>query len=197
VGFLALAIAGLTSQDDQTVRAAYLSMELIGWAVIVPLSLAALLSGLVQSLDTQWGLFRHYWVLTKFLLTVAATELLLLHMRVASRVSDIVAGASRGTGFGTLQVQLVTDAGLAVVALLTATTLSVYKPWGRTAYGRRKQQEQLRLAANLFSQLDSGDEAQTHPESPATNSWVWALGFVGAILLLVFLHVTGIVGGGH
>src|SRR5262245_41028834 len=77
--YLALAIVGLTSPDSQKVRAAYLSMELIGWYVIVPLSLAALLSGLVQSLGTAWGLFRHWWVLLKFLLTTAATAILLAH----------------------------------------------------------------------------------------------------------------------
>ena len=42
---------------------------LIGWFVIVPASLASLLTGLVQSLGTEWGLFRHYWVSAKFLLT--------------------------------------------------------------------------------------------------------------------------------
>ena len=36
--FLALAIAGLTSQDAQIVRAAYLAMELTTWFVIVPLA---------------------------------------------------------------------------------------------------------------------------------------------------------------
>ena len=41
-GFLALAVAGLTSQDAQIVRAAYLATELITWFVIVPLSLASL-----------------------------------------------------------------------------------------------------------------------------------------------------------
>jgi hypothetical protein len=58
VPYLALAIAGLTSQDFQTQRAAYLSMQFIGWYVIVPLSIAALASGLVQALSTQWGLAR-------------------------------------------------------------------------------------------------------------------------------------------
>src|SRR5438876_8144523 len=73
VAYLALAIAGLTSQDAQRVRAACLAMELIGWFVIVPCSLAALLTGVVQSLGTEWGLFRHYWILVKFLLTIGAT----------------------------------------------------------------------------------------------------------------------------
>jgi DMSO/TMAO reductase YedYZ heme-binding membrane subunit len=57
--FLALSVAGVTSEDPQVVRAAYIAMESIGWLVLVPLSLASLLTGLVQSLGTKWGLFRH------------------------------------------------------------------------------------------------------------------------------------------
>ena len=57
-GFMAVSIAGLTSQDAQVVRAAYLAMELTSWFVIVPLAVAALLTGIVQSLGTPWGLFR-------------------------------------------------------------------------------------------------------------------------------------------
>src|SRR3970282_1344477 len=91
VVYLALAIAGLTSHDAQMVRAAYLSMELIGWFVIVPFSLAALLTGLVQSLGTQWGLFGHYWILVKFLLSTGATIVLLGHMQAVSRMSNLAA----------------------------------------------------------------------------------------------------------
>jgi len=80
VAYLALAIVGLTSHGAQMVRVAYLSMEFIGWYVIVPFSLATLLAGLVESLGTQWGLFRHWWVLVKFLLTTEATIVLLRHM---------------------------------------------------------------------------------------------------------------------
>ena len=54
--FLALAIAGLGSQDPQIVRAAYLAMHLTTRFVIVPLSLAALLTGVVESLGTTWDL---------------------------------------------------------------------------------------------------------------------------------------------
>src|SRR5213594_3201813 len=45
--FLALAIAGVGSQDAQILRAAYLAMHVTTWFVIVPLSLAALLTGIV------------------------------------------------------------------------------------------------------------------------------------------------------
>jgi hypothetical protein len=43
VAYLALGISAVTSEDAQTVRAAWIAMELIGWYVIVPLSLPALL----------------------------------------------------------------------------------------------------------------------------------------------------------
>jgi hypothetical protein len=62
VAYLALAVAALTSQDAQTVRAAWIAMELTGWFVIVPLALASVLIGVVNALGTPWGLFRHYWV---------------------------------------------------------------------------------------------------------------------------------------
>ena len=80
-GFLALAVAGLTSEDARTVRAAYLAMELTARFVIVPLVFASLLIGIVQSLGTKWGLFRHYWVVAKLLLTILATIILLLRCR--------------------------------------------------------------------------------------------------------------------
>jgi len=148
--FLVLSIAGLTSRDAEIVRGAYLSMNLVGQFIIVPLSLAALLTGLVQSLGTQWGLFRHYWVLVKFLLTILATIALLLHQFTAvAGAARRVSGAASGTlpEVGRLGTQLVGDASLAVLVLLVITILGVYKPWGRTRYGRRKQQQERRETA--------------------------------------------------
>lgn len=140
--FLALAVAGLTSQDLQLVRAAYLAMDLVGWFIIVPLSFASLLTGLVQALGTTWGLFRHWWVVIKLVLTILATIVLLVHMQPIGHLADVVAAATFAGGeLRGLRVQLVADAGAAVIVLLIATTLSVYKPRGVTAYGWRKQRE--------------------------------------------------------
>jgi hypothetical protein len=141
-GFLVLAVAGLTSPDLQMVRGAYLAMELIGWSIIVPLSLASFLTGLIQGLGTTWGLFRHWWVVTKLVLTILATIVLLLHMQPIGHLADVVAGATlaRGELHG-LRIQLIADAGAALIVLLVATTLSVYKPRGLTRYGWRKQRE--------------------------------------------------------
>jgi hypothetical protein len=141
-GFLVLAIAGLTSPDAQMVRAAYLAMELIGWFIIVPLSLASLLTGLVQAVGSTWGLLRHWWVLIKLVLTILATIVLLVHMQPIGHLADVVAEATLAGGeLRGLRIQLIADAGAAVIILLVATTLSVYKPRGMTQYGWRKQRE--------------------------------------------------------
>lgn len=146
-GFLVLAVAGLTSQDVQTVRAAYLAMELIAWCVIVPLSFASPLTGLVQSFGTEWGVFRHYWVLIKFLITIPSTLILLLHMQPIGHLARVVAETTLARGeFHGLRLQLVATSGAAILVLLVATTLSVYKPSGLTPYGRRKQREQRRVS---------------------------------------------------
>ena len=39
---------------------------------------------------------------------------------------------------GTLRFQIIAAVGLALLLLVTATTLSAYKPWGKTWFGRRK-----------------------------------------------------------
>jgi hypothetical protein len=145
-GFLALAIAGLISEDAQKVRSAYLAMDLTGWFVIVPLSLASVLTGLIQSLGTTWGLFRHYWVSVKLVITILATVLLLVHMQPTSHLASVASETTLSSvDLRGLRIQLVADASAALLVLLTATALSVYKPQGLTPYGWRKQREQRSL----------------------------------------------------
>jgi uncharacterized membrane protein len=146
-GFLALAIAGLTGRDPQRVRAAYLAMELTGWFVIVPASLASLVTGIIQSLGTPWGLFQHYWVVAKLLITAVASIVLLVHMQPIGTVARVAAKAGLSTAdLAGLRLQLVGDAGAAVALLVVATTLSVYKPRGVTRYGQRIHLAQRDLA---------------------------------------------------
>lgn len=137
--FLVLAIAGLRSGDAETVRAAYLAMNLLGWYIIVPLCLTSLATGLVQALGTPWGLLRHYWVIIKLLITLLSTIILLVHMRPITHMAEAAAGTMlASTDMRRLRVQLVVDAAVAVIALLVATTLSIYKPKGVTGYGAKK-----------------------------------------------------------
>jgi len=179
------------------VRAAYLSMEVIGWFVIVPFSLATLLVGLLQSLGTQWGLFRHWWILVKFLLTAGATIVLLRHMQAVSRMSGVPAETTlSSTDFHALRIQLVVHAGGGLLVLLAATVLSVYKPWGMTPYGLRKQHEGRKVSLADPSHPDSNDDAGSGPGRESTTRtprWAYVVGIhaIGLALLFVVLHLTG------
>jgi len=141
VAYLALAVAAVTTQEAQTVRAAWIAMELTGWSVIVPLAIASLLTGVANALGTPWGLFRHYWVLVKLLLTVFATAILLQHMPAVSSVAAIVTASEHAN---LLPAGLRSDllhAGGGLAVLLATTVLAVYKPPGTTRYGWRKMHE--------------------------------------------------------
>ncbi len=145
-GYTALDVAAATSEDAQTLRAAYLAMELIAWYVIVPLALASLLTGLVMSLGTKWGLFRHYWVLISLLLTIIATVVLLAETQTISYFADKAADpTTSGDDLRALGSTLVHSVGGTVV-LLVILVLNVYKPRGMTRYGWRKQQEERKVS---------------------------------------------------
>jgi hypothetical protein len=118
-------------------------MEPAAWFVLVPLAFASLLTGLVQSLGTTWGLFRHYWVLFKLLINVFATIVLLMYTQTLGYLSDVAAQTTLSSDdLGVLRTpSVVLHSILALLVLLVATTLAVYKPRGITPYGRRKEQE--------------------------------------------------------
>ncbi len=140
VTFAVLAAIGLTSADAATVRGVYLVMEPAAWFVLVPLAVLSTLTGIAQSLGTPWGLFRHQWVVVKLAVTVASTAVLLVYLRtfqaMAARAADPAAGLDAVRNPSPL-----VHAGLALVLLLFATVLGVYKPRGLTRFGRRRVQE--------------------------------------------------------
>ena len=135
--FLALAIIGVTSHDAETVRAVYLAAEPITWFVLVPLAFASLLTGLAQSLGTTWGLFRHYWVVFKLVINVFATVVLLLYTQTVGFLADVAARQSGDLG-ALRSGMFVLHSGTALVLLLVATVLGIYKPRGMTPYGQRR-----------------------------------------------------------
>ena len=141
VGFLALAVVGIARDDVEAVRSAYLMMEMFGWFVLVPFAIASLVTGLVQSLGTKWGLFRHYWVLAKLLINLFATVVLLAYMQMLGELREITAATSLADLDALRSPSPLIHAGAALALLLVAMILAVYKPRGLTPYGQRKQRE--------------------------------------------------------
>jgi len=170
--FLAHAAIGLNSEDPQIVRGVYLVMEPAARFALLPLATAALATGLVQSLGTTWGLFRHYWVVFKLLITMCATVILLIYMNTFRQMAAVAADPL-------VDLEMVRNpspalhAGLALAALITATALAIYKPAGLTPYGRRMQAE---------------SEKRT-----VAGNWMYAAAVVAIVLMLLILafHLTG------
>lgn len=136
MAYLGLVVAARVSAEPRVVGATYLALERMTWFAIIPLAAVSLVTGLLQSIVTHWGLFRHYWVLFKLVLTLLATVVLLLNTRT---VVALAADAAETTDPGTrgLDGQLL-HAGGGLLVLLAATTLAVYKPRGTTPFTRRK-----------------------------------------------------------
>lgn len=141
--FLTLSVAAVVSDDGQTIRGAYLVMRLTGWYLLVPLSIASLLTGLVSSLGTKWGLLRHYWVLAKLVINVFATVVLVMYMQTLDKFAKIAADPKLSDpDLLTLKnPSPALHASAALLLLILATVLGVYKPRAVTRYGWRKQQE--------------------------------------------------------
>ncbi|GAA4446849.1 DUF2269 domain-containing protein [Actinokineospora soli] len=145
VVFLALAVVGANAEDAQVARAAVLVMPSITWWALVPLAVASLVTGVVCSLSTTWGLFRHYWVVIKLALNVVATTVLLFYTRTVDRLAERAADpALTGDRLRALAASPVLHAALALLVLLAATVLAVYKPKGLTRHGWRAQRRARR-----------------------------------------------------
>lgn len=142
--YMALDLTAAMARDAWTLRAAYLGMDVIVRCVIVPLALGALVSGLVVSLGTRWGLFRHYWVIISFLLTSVAVAVLLFEVPVVSQLAAVAADATTSDAeLAALGSTLVHSVG-GLVVLLVVLMLNMYKPKGMTRYGWRKHQQHRR-----------------------------------------------------
>jgi hypothetical protein len=153
IAYIALDVTTVTSDDAPTVRGAYVAMDLTVTYAIVPLALASVLIGIVNGLGTSWGLFRHYWVLVKLVLTVLATLVLLQEIRPVAYLADLATSTADPR---TLSSTLVHSVG-GLLILLAAAVLSVFKPRGLTRYGWRRQQRERRQHRDARPALVPGD----------------------------------------
>ncbi|MEU8923308.1 DUF2269 domain-containing protein [Kitasatospora sp. NPDC048545] len=133
---LTLAVTALTTGDADRLRTAYRAMGMLGDALVLPLSLLTFLSGVVLGLGTSWGLFRYYWVSTKFWLTLAAmaASIFALTARLHDAVRAVDAhptGPIRTEDLGFVRYNTVIVPAVALSLYLFNVILSVYKPWGR------------------------------------------------------------------
>jgi len=187
--FLVLVVTGLSTQDTEVIRAAYLSMDVLSKVIIVPLALASLVSGLVQSLGTPWGLFRHYWIVAKLVITSFATAVLLAKLKLIGYAATLALETDLPlTELRAAGTELVVHAAGGLLVLLIPAALSVYKPRGLTPYGRRKQQE---IAQATPPQPAASFQPPVVKDAPnrAITFTLRRSQVVGGFVVVVVLHV--------
>jgi hypothetical protein len=144
--------AGLLTGNPAHMRAVYLVMELLGTTLVPPLAVGSLLTGILLGLGTPWGLLSHYWMLAKLSLNLALIvngHFVLRHWleQQAERALAVAPDSLTGPHVGAVRVQVLAGVGVSLAVLVTAATLSVYKPWGRTRFGRRDASTRLRIGS--------------------------------------------------
>lgn len=187
--FLGLAAVGLTSDDSLTVRGVYVAMVPAAWFVLVPLAHASLFSGIVLSLGTTWGLFRYYWVVLKLMITVFAAIILLIYMETFRQMAG-VASDPRVDLAAVRNASPLVHSVLALILLMIATVLGVYKPFGMTAYGKRKQAQERQQLSPTVSAGSSGSGDFAPQDTPFVMYLAAAIA-ITILLVFVLLHFTG------
>lgn len=151
--YLALGLMAVRSQDDSTIRAAWIAMEVSGWFVLVPLAIVTVMTGLVLALATRWGLLRHYWLLISFFLTCFAATVLVVHMPSVTVAAEVARRAD-GARLRELGGDLF-HPSVGLVVLVAVLVLNVYKPAGLTRFGWQKQQASRALPADVDTRADA------------------------------------------
>jgi predicted signal transduction protein with EAL and GGDEF domain len=119
-----LALVAIRSTDPALVHDVYTLLGVLVPSMGIPLFLVALASGVALSLRTRWGLFRHYWVIAKLVLTLATA--IIGALWVSAWAEQLAVDPRPGLQLAHLGGVL-TQLG----ALTVATALSVYKPRGQ------------------------------------------------------------------
>ena len=127
-----LVFTALLAGNEGTRALCYLALELFAvWPLIVT-GLVCLASGVVLALGTKYGLVRYWWVAIKLALNVVLVVLVMFALRpgvieMAEQGRRFMAGEPASLAVGGLVFPPVVSTS----ALLVATVLAVFKPWGR------------------------------------------------------------------
>jgi hypothetical protein len=127
-----LVFTALLTGSDRTKALCYQALELFAVWPLLAAGLLCLATGLLLGLGSKYGVVRFWWVAVKLVLNIVLSSLVLVALRptvadAAARAGDFLAGGAPDLGVGALIFPPVVSTS----ALMFATVLAVFKPWGR------------------------------------------------------------------
>jgi hypothetical protein len=134
--FLILSITAVTTNDTGVLQACYTSMHVLSKTAVRYSVIFALMTGILLSVRTQWGLFKFYWIIAKEGLTILSVALGPIGMYVwtLKAVKLTSAEGSRvfqDPAFIVNRGELWTGIILQILSLTAILVISVFKPWGQ------------------------------------------------------------------
>lgn len=140
-------LSALFTPDSHLLAAAYVFADILDKAILRGGAVGALITGVLLSVLTQWGLFRFYWVIVKEI----ASLLCLITGVIISGWNDEAISLTVRWGLQALHQPLyLTDRTwmflgifFQIVSLSGIIIISVFKPWGQRKRPYRSRQERL------------------------------------------------------
>jgi hypothetical protein len=130
---LVLALTAATAASPDVSATLLVALDAVN-AAFAPASTGAIVSGVLLSLGTRWGLLQHYWVVAKLVLTVGVFG---TAVQVVPRIVGLAVAEPTLLRLPWAPAVLLAFAAVHLLMLAAATALAVYKPWGKTWLGRR------------------------------------------------------------
>jgi hypothetical protein len=132
----------MLSDDVGTQAVSLQALELFAVWPLLGCGLLCLLTGVLLGLGTRYGLVRYWWVGVKLALNVVLSSLVLVALRPGvEEAAEAGRSLSAGEPLGASVGQLGFPPVVSTTALVVATVLAVYKPWGRTRRGSTRDEQ--------------------------------------------------------
>ncbi|MBB6670194.1 DUF2269 family protein [Cohnella nanjingensis] len=133
--FLFLSITAANTNDEGVLQACYTMMHMLAKTTVRYSTIAALATGILLSVWTPWGLFKHYWIIAKEVLTfffiiIGPIGMYWWTLRAVTLVSSERGHAVLDPDFIVNSGQLRIGIVLQIVSLVGLFAISVFKPWG-------------------------------------------------------------------
>lgn len=136
VAFFIFSLTAASTCKQGVLEACYTAMHLLADTSMRASTIGTVVTGVLLSVLTHWGLLRYYWIIAKEALTLVTIGLGVVGMYVWSlRGLTIVtaegAGALHDAAFVVNGRYMMVGIVLQLLSLIALMALSVFKPWGK------------------------------------------------------------------
>lgn len=136
LGMLLLGIYLQSADNGEQLIYTLASMEVIDENLLKYPALLTLLTGVLLSVWTQWGLVRHYWVTIKLVLTILTIMIGILFLNkwtasLADMIQDMGLASLHNGNFRSTWLDMIITSSFNLLCLFLMVFITYYKPFGK------------------------------------------------------------------